>query len=323
MILNTLSAMVLGLCINMLNGRPKFFRAMENFILFVSHSLEQKLTDKYKDTPEAQRAAGGVHLILMLLIFAVVPLGLIVLGYILQPVIGIVLETFIFWFCLDLKTARVKTSGIMRSLRSGNVAFAKKKLRELTDNDTALENEQDIVRNTVEYTADISVNGGYAPLFYMMIFGAFGAVFYKILWLMNTENEKNATENISFGKASKKLWSALGVIPAHIGSWLTLADVKFLMFDMRNAKRIHKRDHKNAEPKFLGEVRSVMAGAFGIRLNPVEVYDGGIYRQKAMGYEFKKCSPNDIHWANQLFYGGVFSLFVICIVLRAALFLIF
>ncbi|MGN1113941.1 MAG: cobalamin biosynthesis protein [Oscillospiraceae bacterium] len=323
MILNTLSAMVLGLCINMLNGRPKFFKTIENFILSVSHTLEQKLTDKYKDTPDAQRVAGGVHLIIMLAIFALIPLGLIILGYLLQPVAGILLETFIFWFCLDLKTARVKTSGIMRSLKSGNVAFAKKKLRDLTDSDTSLENEQDIVRNTVEYTADISVNGGYAPLFYMAIFGGFGAVFYKVLWLLNNENEKNATENISFGKAAKKLWSALGIIPAYIGSWFTLADVKFLMFDMRNAKRIHKRDHQNADPKFLGEVRSVVAGALGIRLNPVEVYDGGIYRQKAMGYEFRQCSANDIHWANQLFYGGVFSLFVICAVLRAVVFLIF
>ena len=323
MIMHTLIAMTLGLVLNMMLGRPKLFSSLENLILSVAKKIENKLKGKYKETSEAQRMAGGMVMFFVLLIFSGIPLVLIVLAYLFVPALGILLETFLFWFSINIKNTRTKSMAIMRSIKAGNLPNAQKKLSQLTGHDCKDMNMEQIIKTTVEKISDRCVNGGFSPIFYMTIFGGFGAMFYKTLCLLNGEVVRNKDEYIDFGKNVRKLWNILGFVPSRIGSSLLMLDVNVLSLNKKNAKRVHNRDHTHAEPKFLGEARSVIAGALGIQLNPYEHYDGMFMRSRSIGQPIKPCEPNDIYWATQLFYGSVFWFFVIFALVRLLLFFIF
>ena len=321
--MNTLVAMTLGLVLNMMLGKPNCFSAFENFILDTAKKMKSVLTDRYQETSEARRMAGGVLVFFMLLIFAGFPLALIILAYLLIPVVGILLEALCFWFSINIKNTRTGAYGIMRCVRSGNLTGAQKKLARMTGLDCSEMDMDEIIKTTVEKVSDRCVNGGFSPIFYMTVFGGFGAMFYKTVCLLNGEVVRNKEDYIDLGKGVKTLWNILGYLPSKIGVWLVMLDVKILSLDKNNAKRVYNRDHTHANPQFLGETRSVIAGALGIQLNTEEYYDGTIMRKRSVGQAVKNCEPNDIYWTNQLFYGSVFGFYLIFALIRLILFIIF
>lgn len=323
MIMHTLIAMTLGLVLNMMLGRPKFFSSLEDLILSTAKKIEEKLKGKYQETSEAQRMAGGMLMFFVLIIFSGIPLVLIVLAYLFVPALGILLETFLFWFSINIKDTRLKAISIMRNLKKGNLPKAQKNLSQMTGVDCDDMDQDQIIKTTVEKISDRCVNGGFSPIFYMTIFGGFGAMFYKTLCLLNGEVVRNKEEYIDFGKNVRTFWDFLGFVPSRIGSTLLMLDVKILSLDKNNAKRVHNRDHTHAVPKFLGEARSVIAGALGIQLNTYEHYDGMFMRDRSIGQPIKPCEPNDIYWATQLFFGSVFWFFLIFALIRLLLFFVF
>ena len=62
-----------------------------------------------------------------------------------------------------------------------------------------------IIKTTVEKISDRCVNGGFSPVFYMTLFGGFGAMFYKTVCVLNHEVVLNKEDYIDFGNGVKKL----------------------------------------------------------------------------------------------------------------------
>ena len=323
MIMNTLVAMTLGLVLNMILGRPAIFAIVESLIVNTAKRMKKALEARYQDTAEAHRMAGGVLVFFMLLTFAVIPLVLVILAYLLLPVVGILLEALLFWFSINIKNTRTDAYSIMRSVKAGNLEVSQKRLSRMTGYDCSDMDMEQIMKTTIEKVSDRCVNGGFSPVFYMTLFGGFGAMFYKTLCLLNGEVVRNKEDYVDFGKGVKKLWNCLGYIPSQIGAWIIKLDIKILSLDSANAKRVYNRDHTHANPKFLGKARAVIAGALGVQLNVEEFYDGTIMRRRTIGLAVKEIEPNDIYWANQLFYGSVFCYYLLFAVIRLILFFIF
>ena len=323
MIMNTLIAMTMGLVLNMMLGRPAFFSQYEKHIMSVAKKFEKKLKKSYKDSSEAQRTAGGMLVLFMLLIFSGIPLLLIILAYLTFPFIGILLEALFFWFSINIKNTRLYAYGILRTVKAGNLVGAQKRLSRFTGKDCSEMDMDTIIKTTIEKTSDRSINGGFSPIFYMMLFGGFGAMLYKTMCLLNGEIARNKDDYIDFGDGTKKIWDVLGFIPSRIAAKFLMLDVRILSLDKNNAKRIYKRDRTHATPAFLGEARAVIAGAIGIQLNKEPFYDGTLMRTRSIGQPVKNCEPNDIYWTNQLFYGSVFCFYLACALVRMLLFLIF
>lgn len=323
MLINTLIAMTLGLVLNMMIGKPKLFLSYENIMISTAKRMEKFMKRHYQETSEAQVMAGNAMVFFMLLIFAGIPLVLIILAYIFVPFIGVLFESILFWFTLNIKNTRVSAYRIMRAVRSGRLEEAQKRLSHMTGKDCSLMEMDEIIKTTIEKVSDRCINGGFSPIFYMAVFGGFGAIFYKTVCILNGEANKNKEDYIDFGNGIKTLWNILGYIPSRIGAALLKLDVKILALDKNNARNIHKRDCNDATPKFLGQTRSVIAGALDIQLNYEDYYDGIIMRRRSIGEPIKPCEPNDIYWTNQLFYGSVFAFYVLFALIRLILFLIF
>lgn len=323
MLINTLAAMALGLVLNMMAGKPKLFIGFENLMISTAKRMEKFMKRHYLDTPEAQTMAGSAMVFFMLVIFAGIPLALLILSYIFAPVIGVIFETLLFWFTLNIKDTRLKSYKIMRCVRAGKITEARKRLTLMTGKDCSEMESEAIIKTTIEKISDRCVNGGFSPIFYTTILGGFGAVFYKTVCILNGEANRNKEDYVDFGNGIKKLWNILGYIPSRIGAAVLKLDVKILSLDKNNARKIYNRDRSDCSPEFLGQARSVIAGALEIELNSEEYYDGMIMRRRTIGEPIKACEPNDIYWANQLFYGSVFAFFLIFALIRLLLFLIF
>ncbi|MBQ9375280.1 MAG: cobalamin biosynthesis protein [Ruminococcus sp.] len=323
MLMNTLAAMALGLVLNMMVGKPQLFLSFENHMISTAKRMEKFMKRHYQETPEARSMAGSAMVFFMLLLYAGIPLILIILAYIFVPVIGIIIETILFWFTLNIKSTRMSAYRIMRCVRSGRIEEAQKRLSKMTGKDCSEMDADTIIRATIEKVSDRCVNGGFSPIFYMTIFGGFGAVFYKTVCVLNGEANRNKEDYVDFGNGIKTLWNILGYIPARIGSVILKADVRILSLDIVNANKVFNRDHKDCSPEFLGQARSIISGALDIQLVPEEYYDGRIMRRRTIGEPIRPCEPNDIYWTNQLFYGSVFGFFVIFAIIRLLLFFIF
>lgn len=323
MILNTFAAMTLGLVLNMMVGKPQFFVSVEQTMTSVAGKIKKFLANRYEDTPEAHSAAGKTMLVLVILLFTGITLLLLVLFYIFIPVVGIIFEAIVLWFCLDIKTTRLSAYGIMRCVRAGNIEGAQKRLSKFTGVDCSEMSRDEVIKTTVEKISDRCTTGGFSPLVYITVFGGAGAMFYKTVCVLHHEMTVNSEEYADYDAGVKSLWGILSIIPAKIGALMLKLDVKILSLDKNNANRIYKHDSRNASPQFLGQARSVIAGSLGIRLNVEEYYDGMIMRNRVIGTELKKCEPMDIYWANQLLYGSTFAMYLLCSAVRIILHFIF
>lgn len=322
MILNTVAAMSAGFVINLMFGAPKGFLDPENFVCAFALRLEKTLRKFYEDTPEAKRMAGAVLIFFVLLIFAGIPLALMILGYLFFPVIGLILDCFFCWLAFSVRDTRLELSRIFRAVRSGNSERAQKSLRKLTGTDCSDLDEDQIIKKAVECAADCSADNGAGTLFFIALGGGFGGMFYRCLSVLNRKIGVFTDEYIDFGRPSRSLWSILNYIPSKICGLLLKLDVKFLKLDHENCRRIYKRDRKKLSKPNLGTARSIMAGALDIQLIKEEYYSGKTLRNRFIGEQLKPCQPNDIYWANQLMYGTVFASFILFALIRTAFLLI-
>ncbi|WP_124100297.1 CobD/CbiB family cobalamin biosynthesis protein [Ruminococcus sp. Marseille-P6503] len=318
MILNTVAAMSAGFVLNLMFGAPRGFLNPENFVPAFALKLEKTLRRFYEDSPEALRMAGAVLIFFVLLIFAGIPLALLILGYMFLPVAGLILDCFFCWLAFSFRDTRIFLSRTFRAVRSGNYSAAAKSLEALTGTDCSGLDEDEIIKKAVECAADCSADNGAGALFFMALAGGFGGMLYRCVSILNRTIGTDTPEYADFGSPSRTLWTALDFIPASICGLVMKLDVSFLRLDKLNCKRIFRRDRKNLSRANLGICRSVVAGALDIQLTKEEYYRGGGLRARFIGEQLKPCQPNDIYWANQLMYGSVFGCFLLFALIRTA-----
>lgn len=322
MILNTVAAMSAGFVLNLMFGAPGGFLNPEKLVSAFALRLERALRKFYQDSPEAQRMAGTVLILFTLVIFAGIPLALIILGYTLLPVAGLILECFFCWLAFSIRNTRVALSRIFRAVRTGDYNRAAKSLEALTDTDCSGLDGDEIIKKAVECAADCSADNGAGSLFFMAIAGGFGGMLYRSVSVLNKTIGKSSTRYADFGKPCRILWTILDFIPAWICGIFMRLDVRFLKLDKQGCKRIFKRDRKKLSRPNLGICRSIMAGAMGIELTKEEYYKNGQLQSRSIGEQLNPCTPEDIYWANQLMCGSVFGCFVLFALIRTVFFFI-
>lgn len=321
MILNTLAAVCAGFVLNFMFGRPPGVLDPERLIGAFSARLEKTLRRFYEESPEALRMAGGVLTFLCLLIFAGVPLALLMIGYTF-PLVGLVLDCFFCWAAFSVRDTKFALGRVLRGVRSGNLDRARKELSKITGEDHSQLDSDDIIRRAVECAADCAGCDGSGALFYSAIAGGFGGMFYRCVCILNKNMPRTSDEYVDFGRPARKLWEILSFLPSRIACLVLRADIGFLKLDRKNSRKVCRRDRKKLWSPALAPCRCALSGALDIRLSREEYYDGALVRDRFIGDQIKPCQPNDIYWANQLMYGTIFGVLLIAAIVRIALFII-
>ena len=187
---------------------------------------------------------------------------------------GIAASIVIIFYSLSIRDLLNETRGVLKALKSGNLPKARSNLSRIVGRDTHNLSEQQVATGCIETSAESSVDGIIAPLFYAFIGGPALAMAYKsINTLDSMVGYKNEKYN-NFGWASAKLDDVANFIPARIAAIILPISSFICGADFSNSIRIVKRDGQKHPSPNSGIPEAAIAGALKIRLGGPSVYNG-------------------------------------------------
>ena len=195
----------------------------------------------------------------------------------------ITIGTIIIFFSLSTRDLLKEAKVVMLELKSGNLGQARNSLSRIVGRDTHNLNEQQITRACVETTAESSVDGIIAPLFYAFIGGPALAMAYKAVNTLDSMVGYKNQKYIDFGWASAKLDDIANYVPARIAALILPLSSYICGKEYLNSIRIIKRDGQNHPSPNSGIPEAAIAGALGIRLGGASTYQGVISYKPFIG----------------------------------------
>lgn len=263
---------------------------------------------------------GGIFLVVIVLaVSAGVPGLILYAAYKYRLWLGLLLETVMCYQLLAVKSLRTESEKVYDELARGDIEGARYAVSMIVGRDTKSLTKEGITKAAVETVAENTSDGVIAPLFYMMIGGAFFGFLYKAV---NTMDSMVGYKNESyryFGTAAAKVDDAANFIPARVAAGLMILAAMTLKFDWKNAVRIFKRDRNNHKSPNAAQTESVMAGALNVQLAGDAWYFGKLYKKPYIGDCKRLAEPADIKRAGRLLYGTawwaviIFGMIRLCI----------
>ncbi len=187
---------------------------------------------------------------------------------------GIAASIVIIFYSLSIRDLLNETRNVLKALKSGNLPKARSNLSRVVGRDTHNLNEQQVATGCIETSAESSVDGIIAPLFYAFIGGPALAMAYKsVNTLDSMVGYKNEKYN-NFGWASARLDDIANFIPARIAAIILPISSFICGADFSNSIRIVNRDGQKHPSPNSGIPEAAIAGALKISLGGPSVYDG-------------------------------------------------
>lgn len=264
--------------------------------------------------------AGGVLLALIVLIVsAVVPLGILILCYCVNIWLGAAAEGVMCYYLMAARCLRDESMKVYRAAAKGDTEGARKAVSMIVGRDTAVLDSKGIIKAAVETVAENTSDGVTAPIMYMSLGGAVLGAFYKAANTMDSmigyKNEKYA----DIGWFAAKLDDVLNFIPSRLTALLMAAAAPVLGLDGRGALRIWRRDRRKHASPNSAQTESACAGALHVRLAGDAWYFGKLHKKPYIGDDDRPIESGDIRRANRLMYGASVMMLVIAAALRCVI----
>ncbi|MBO5055361.1 MAG: cobalamin biosynthesis protein CobD [Lachnospiraceae bacterium] len=316
MIKEVLSERIFILCIafllDLLLGDPHFLwhpvRGMGSVISRTEKLLRKmlKLKDGKEEDKGKKLTAGGILVLVTLVLAVGVPAALLYLTQCIHAGVRICLECIMCYQMLAMKSLKAESMKVYDAFRREGLPAARKAVSMIVGRDTERLEEEGVIKAAVETVAENTSDGVIAPLFYMLVFGTLGGFFYKAVNTMDSMIGYKNDVYFYLGRAAAKLDDVMNFIPARIAALMMILASFLLGFDGKNAFKIYKRDrYCHASPNS-AQTESVCAGALRVRLAGDAWYFGKLYQKPFIGDEKRKVEWEDIRRANRLLYGTSF-----------------
>lgn len=320
MIIYSLVALAAGYVMDMMFGDIFSAYSLSKFMEKTANFFKDKLKARYVSSHEGQTLAGSLLLALMIILFIAPLTLLLVLAYKLHPVVGVILESFYVFGAINEKKVNYYGTGILKALRKGKPLAARRKLMEMTGENTKGMREDEIVKLSVRGIAEYTFENAIAPLFFIFIGGGIGGLVYLVI---NRTAKAVRSEDIYFSLAARGMNDVLGYFPARLAAFLSVKDARLLALDFLNAQKIWKRDGKNLGNINASQTVAAFAGALDIEVVGNIYEDEPFIPSQHIGDPKKEPDQSDIFYAQQISYGAVFIAAVAFMAVRLILGLIF
>lgn len=260
---------------------------------------------------------GGLILVLIvLLVSALIPLALLLLGYRIHLIFGIIAESILICYLLAARNLRDESMKVCHAVENGDIEAARKAVSMIVGRDTAVLDRDGIIRAAVETVAENTSDGVTAPLFYIALGGAAGGFFYKAANTMDSMiGYRNETYE-ELGKCAARLDDVLNFIPSRLSALLMIAVCPVLRLDAKNAFRIWRRDRRKHASPNSAQTESACAGALHLRLAGDAWYFGVLHKKPYIGDDDRPIESADIRRANRLMYGTSVLMLLIAAAVR-------
>ena len=267
-----------------------------------------------READKIRKRVAGVIMVILVIAISLVPVCLILyLAGRINRYVRLGVEIIICYQMLAARSLCVESMKVYYALRDGTIEDARTAVSMIVGRDTASLNEEGVTKAAVETVAENTSDGVIAPLFYMALFGVYGAFVYKAINTMDSMTGYKNDHYIYFGTCAAKLDDIANFIPARLGALLMVAASYLTGLDGKGAWRIFKRDRYNHASPNSAQSEAVCAGALSVELAGDAYYFGKLYKKKTIGDHIRDICPEDIRRTNKLMYVTSILMVVLCI----------
>ena len=182
----------------------------------------QNAQDTQNARESRERAAGGVLVLLVLIASTGLVLLLLALCRRINPWLGIIAEGILCGRLLALRSLREAAYAVRDPLLQGDVDGARRAVSMIVGRDTDPLNAEGIAKAAVETVAENTSDGVTAPLFYMILLGGIGGIFYKAVNTMDSMIGYKNDRYRFFGTAAARLDDVMNYIPSRLSALLMI-----------------------------------------------------------------------------------------------------
>jgi adenosylcobinamide-phosphate synthase len=186
---------------------------------------------------------------------------------------------------------------VSAALNAGSLERARQAVGMIVGRDTQHLSETEVVRAAVETIAESACDGVIAPLLFLLAGGPPLALAYKAVSTLDSMVGHREEEYRDVGWASAKLDDLANWVPARLTAWLIAAAAAFVMFSarasLRSAAMLLRDGHKHPSPNS-GRPEAAMAGALGVQLGGVNVYQGRPAERPLLGDAQSSLTVRDV-----------------------------
>lgn len=314
----SLAALIIGSILDFILGDPRGLWHPVQGIGWVISRLERILRRIFPSGKTGERWAGGLLVILTLLISVGLPALLLLLLSFIHPLLSFLLSCIFCWQMLAAKSLRVESMKVQEALEQEGLEAGRRAVSMIVGRDTRDLTEEGVIKAAVETVAENTSDGVTAPLFYMILAGPLGGIAYKAVNTMDSMvGYKNETYQY-FGTCAARLDDAANFIPARLSALFMIAAAFLAGYDGKNAWRIFKRDRKKHKSPNAAHTEAVMAGALNVRLAGDAWYFGKLFKKPFIGDDIRTVERQDIARACRLEYATALLQLLVLGALKAA-----
>ena len=285
-------SVALALLLDHLWGEPRRWHPLVGFGRLVSW-LEQRLW-RADSSPLAARLRGVLGVALLL-----IPLSAGVFYVSQFEWLGAALGVLLLYLAIGGRSLAQHAMQVRDALQENNTAKARTMVGRLVSRDTRTLNETQISKATVESVLENGCDAVFAALFWFVIAGAPGVIFYRLANTLDAMWGYRNTRYQHFGWAAARLDDVLNFIPARLTA-LTYA----LLGEFQKAIRCWRHQAYNWKSPNAGPVMAAGAGALSLQLGGAAMYHGELQQRPSLGLD-KLPQARDIQRAVRLVNRGM------------------
>jgi adenosylcobinamide-phosphate synthase len=263
--------LILAVWLDLWLGEPQTWHPLSGFgrlVLAVEQRCLNANTSRYW-----QKFSGVCAWMLMVLPFSA-------LVYLLQQSfwLNLIFSPIILYFCIAPQSLKQHGMAVYEALEQKNLPLARQKVAMMVSRETNESDELAVRRATIESLLENGADAVFAPLFWFMIGGAAGAVFYR---LSNTLDAMWGYKNqryLHFGWAAARMDDGLNWFPARLTA-LSYA----LLGATRLAWHCWHTQAAGLESPNAGVVMTAGAGALNLQLGGAARYHGQLKHKPVFG----------------------------------------
>lgn len=253
---------------------------------------------------------GGLTLIIgaTLIVLTTISVVLAIAGWV-HPLAKTILTIYLLYTSLAAKCLKTEVMKVYKQLKDNNLPEARRFISYLVGRDTTGLTSEEITRAAVETTAENTVDGILAPLFYMLL-GLIAGVPVQAVFLYKTINTLDSMVGYiqepyrEIGFFSAKTDDVVNYLPARFGSALMLLAGGMMGYDLKNGCRILKRDRRNHKSPNCGYPESAAAGLLGIQIGGTNTYFNQVLVKPTIGDPIRPMEQDDIKRTIKIMYGA-------------------
>ena len=315
----SLAVLCIGFILDFILGDPHSLWHPVQGIGSLITGTEKVLRKVFSDKKRPLQIA-GLFLVIFVVSVSVLLAGLLLwIAERIHPALGFGLSCILCWQMLAAKSLKTESMKVYTALEKEGLEAGRRAVSMIVGRDTKSLSEEGVIKAAVETVAENTSDGVTAPLFYMMLAGPLGGVFYKAINTMDSmigyRNEKYRW----LGTCAARLDDIANFIPARISALFMTAAAFMLGFDGKGAWKIYRRDRHNHKSPNAAQTEAVMAGALQVQLAGDAWYFGELYKKPTIGDPIRPVRREDIPAACRLEYGAVILQFLVMAAVKAAL----